>query len=141
MNYPKELIRGIANSSYLEEDGYPSFRLFNEFDENPVRDDDYEEVSINWYDEDKAFEQILERKKENGEFQFKKGCAILSTSELDRLCNKPRTNGLLSYERRIVNGNIYHGNILLKRGTPKPKRNLIASAIALECVINIKTRE
>jgi hypothetical protein len=139
MDYPIELIRGIPNNTYLE-NGYPNTRLFNECDVNPGREDDYYETSINWKDEDQALMLIFDRKRDNGEYQFKVGGAILSTFELDRLCKKPQIKGLLSYERRIVEGNIYHGNILFKKETPKSMRNMIASAIAF-CVVDVKLRE
>jgi hypothetical protein len=139
MCYPNELIRGIPNTSYLEND-YPNARLFNEFGENPDRDDDNDEASINWQDDQGALDLIFDQKKDNGEFQFKIGGAILSRSELDRLCKKPQTKGLLSYERRDIPGNKYHGNILLKKGTSKSMKNMIASAIAF-CVIDVSFRE
>lgn len=143
MNYPDEFIRGISSKDFMDEEGYPNALIFNKFDPNPERDDDYNEVSINWYDCEEALKILLNQKKENGELQFKWGCAILPTSDLDKLCKKPQFSAYLSFERRVVPGNTYHGNILVKKNTIKGKINMIASVLAAstECVKVIEKEE
>lgn len=139
MDYPRTCIRGIPNSSYMEDD-FPNADLFKQFDENPERTDDFNEISISWEDDDKAIQTIMEQKKNaSDQFQFKIGCAIISKYELDRLCRKPQIIGKLSYERREVEGNKYHGNILLKKNVTKSLRNMIASNLAL-CVERVEFR-
>ena len=140
MDYPEKFLRGIPNNSFMEE-GYPNAELFKQFDENPERTDDYTEISINWNDDEGALDTIFnQKKKDKDEYQFKVGAAVLSKVELDRLCKKPQVKNGLCYERRKVEGNDYHGNILLKKDTSKPLRNLIASSLAL-CVEEVKPRE
>ena len=46
MNYPNELIRGIPNDTFME-GNFPSSELFKNFNNNPERRDDYDELSIN----------------------------------------------------------------------------------------------
>lgn len=140
MGYPDTFIRGIPNSNFMEED-FPNAQLFNKFDENPEREDDYNEISINWNDDAGALQTIFnQKKKDSEEYQFKIGGAIMSRVELDRLKKKPQIKGKLAYERREVDGNKYHGNILLKKDTSKGLKNLIASNLAL-CVESVEFRE
>ena len=139
MDYPEKCIRGIPNNNYIEDD-YPNAELFKQFDENPERTDDYNEISINWDDDDGAINTIMaQKKKDSQEYQFKIGGAIISKSELDRLLKKPQIKNKLSYERAEIPGNKYHGNILLKKDTSKSLRNMIASNLAL-CVESVVRR-
>lgn len=129
--YSDELIRGIPNDTYLEF-GLPTTSLFTSFDKNEEREDDYLELSINWYDNEGALEQIYNQEKSSGEKQFKCGGAILKRESLDKFCKNPRFKDNFSYERREVEGNQYHGNLLLKSTVKKPLRNMLASGLALE---------
>lgn len=61
MNYPRTCIRGIPNSLYMEDD-FPNADLFKQFDENPERTDDFNEISISWEDDDGAIQTIMEQK-------------------------------------------------------------------------------
>ena len=140
MDYPLTCIRGIPNQSFMEDD-FPNAELFKKFDENPEGTDDYNEISINWEDDEGALKLIMEqKKKDSDQYQFKIGGAVVSRTELDRLCKKPQVKGGLSYERREVEGNKYHGNILLKKNVTKAMRNLIASNLAL-CVERVELRK
>ena len=132
MKYSDEFIRGIPNDTYMCGE-YPNAQLFKEFRGNSLRNDNYEEISINWYDDEGALQLLLEQKKsgDSNDYQFKSGAAIVPCKSLDKIRRKPQIKGLLDYERREINGNKYHGNILLKEGTPKPLRDMIASALAL----------
>ncbi len=136
MDYSDELIRGVPNDAFLE-DGLPKSELFKNFDENSEREDDYLELSINWYDNENALQLVHTQKKANGEIQFKSGGAVISRKDLDDLCKKPLVKGKLTYERRIVEGNEYHGNLLLQNDVNKTKRNIIASGLAL-CVNRVE---
>ena len=83
------------------------------------------------YDDENALKLIFEQKKDNGEYQFKVGAVILSKIELDKLCKRPQLIGRLSYERRKITGNEYHGNLLLKKDTSKKIRFMLASSLAM----------
>ena len=69
--------------------------------------------------------------------QFKEGAAILSREEFDRLIRKPALRGNLFYERSEIEGNKYHGNLLLKQSVTKKVMQKIAANIALMCVIDV----
>lgn len=140
MDYPNTFIRGIPNSSFMENE-FPNTQLFNKFDENPERNDDYNEISINWYDDEEALQVIFnQKKKDTEEYQFKIGGAILSRIALESLRRRPLVDGRLSYERRKTDDNKYHGNILLRKDTSKSQRNMIASGLAL-CVERVEFRQ
>jgi len=130
MNYPENAIRGIPNNSFLIEDGSVGSHLFY-FKSEHARDDGWIEQSINWADNESVLEFTLRQTKEDGEIQFKAGVAIIPRQEIDRLNNRPTINGLLSYERRPLDLNPYHGNLLLKANLPKPTMVKIAAGLAL----------
>jgi len=67
----------------------------------------------------------------DGQIQFRIGAALLPRDEIEQLRRRPLLIGLLEYERRPLDDNPYHGNILVRAGTSKPTRNLIASGLAL----------
>jgi hypothetical protein len=135
MEYPNELIRGILNKEYLDDEGKPKTKLFlDDFNKRTQREDGFIETSINWKDDELALDMILKQKKTTGEIQFKAGAVILIRSEIDHISR--RLNGALSYERikdPEYPENTYHGNLLLKNGTSKKARSMIAASIVLLC--------
>ena len=135
VDYPDKFARGIPNDSYLE-DGLPASHLFY-FEANAScepRDDRCNEVSVNWCDDDGAVEQLLRQAKADGTLQFKAGAVLLSKEKLDYLMHTPLVSNRLSYERRAIPGNSYHGNLLLTSDTPKSLMKRIAASIATMCV-------
>jgi hypothetical protein len=134
--YPPELLRGISCKDQLDEEGLASATLFP-FDKK-VREDGFIEESINWYDNEKAKNILFSQKKEDGNFQFKMGAAVLIKEEIDRIIKNSQVKDRLSYERNCLNGNKFHGNLLLKDGVPKLVKRKIAATIALNAVREIE---
>lgn len=132
MNFPQNCVRGIPNDSYMNKDGAVAAHLFH-FDKLSSSIPDKNELSINWEDEDSVVEFTLSQTRDDGTLQFKFGVTILPREAIDRLSSQPTIRGLLSYERREINGNRYHGNILLDAGTEKKTMKQIAGALALHC--------
>lgn len=130
MSFPDNCIRGIPNNSFVLEDGSPGSHLFH-FKSEDAREDGWTEQSINWEDDDSVIKFTLNQTKEDGERQFKAGVAIIPRDEIDRLNKRPTVNGILSYERRPLEHNQYHGNILLRTNVPKPTMKKIAAGLAL----------
>jgi hypothetical protein len=89
------------------------------------------EQSINWEDDDSVIEFTLNQRRTDGALQFKEGVVILSRSAMDRLNKLPLVRGLLGYERSPLDGNPYHGNLLLPEEVPKAKMIRIAAGLAL----------
>jgi len=88
-------------------------------------------------DNAEALKIILTQEKEPGVIQFKAGAAILNRSEVDDFRNLPGIKGKLTYERKAVPGNDYHGNLLLLSDVPKYTMKQIAATLALlahDCV-------
>ena len=131
MQLPDNCIKGIPNKDFVIEDGNVAAHLFN-FDSKHNRpDDDLCEQSINWQDDEDAIEFTLKQKKDDGTIQFKAGAAIIPREEIDRLSKLSTVKEVLSYERRKLDNNPYHGNLLLKKDVPKPTMRMIAASLAL----------
>ena len=89
------------------------------------------EQSVNWQDDGSVIEFTLAQKKGDGTLQFTGGVVILPREEIDRLNNQPTVKNLLSYERQRIDGNPFHGNILIRADTPKPILRMLAAALAV----------
>lgn len=135
MSYPDELIRGIPGKQYITKEGRTSYTLFSSgFSKNEERADDYDELSINWHDDDGAISDICTRvNPRTGTVQFETGYVVLSRAEIDRLRRIAKAN--LSYERRTLESNCYHGNILMDKNTSNDTKKMIYASLALYCVI------
>lgn len=113
-HYPDDFWRGISNKDFIA-NGQVLPDAF-QFDKD-VREDGYREMSINWNDCEKALTIALNQKKENGKLQFKGGIANLKLSLVELILSDYIRQGQFSYERREVEGNPYHGNLLSKSDT------------------------
>lgn len=129
MAFPDNCIRGIPNDQFISEEGTLGSDLF--YFQDVDRGDGWREQSINWEDDEKAIGLTLAQTRDDGQLQFRAGAAILPRTEIDRINRQPTVSDLLDYERDPINGNLYHGNILLKAGTSKRTMKLIAAGLAL----------
>lgn len=128
--YPDNCIRGISNKNELAEDGSVSASLF--YFSFPEREDGWKELSINWMDDDVSVEFSMDQKKDDGSIQFKAGLAIIPREEIERLSRSPTLmKGILTYERKILDNNPYHGNLLLHKDVSKSTMKKIAAGLAL----------
>jgi hypothetical protein len=128
--FPNECIKGIPNQNFWDREGVVYSSLF-EFKENPIRSDSRLENSVNWIDCEDCIGFTMSQKKEDGAIQFREGLAVLSRDRIDSICTMPAVNNLLSYERAPLNGNPYHGNLLLDTNAKKHIRRHIQAALAL----------
>ena len=140
MNYPEKFLRGIASESFIDSEGRLLLGAF-QFQPSPERGDGFDEVSINWLDNEESFNIAWNQKKKNDTdtYQFKAGVAILSRICLDSMILRPNMMGALQYERLPIDGNPYHGNLLRKVGLDKQIQSMVSSAITL-CVEKIVPR-
>lgn len=140
--YPPEFARGILNSNYLTNENLPDTNLFTGFEKNNNRTDGYAELSINWVDNKNAIAMLKDQKKKTDEkLQYSSGVGLFSTDELKRLClSNLYCKTRLSYERKPIDGNEFHGNLLLieKINSDKKIRNMIAATIATNCFLSIE---
>jgi len=138
--YPSEFARGILNSDFLDED-LPNANLFYGFKESS-RTDGKTELSINWVDSENAVVILKEQKGKDPEKpHYSCGVGLFSTDELKRLCIKnPYCKNALDYERKPIEGNEFHGNLLLikEANSDIKRRNMIAATIATSCFLRIE---
>ena len=131
MEFPETCIKGIPNATdFVTPDGEVRAHLFD-FKLDSVRDDEWLEQSINWEDNDSVIGFTLKQRKDGGDIQFKGGVTVLERREIDRMNKRPVIRGLLSYERSKVDGNPYHGNLLLNASSARHRVKLISNALAL----------
>lgn len=123
------LLRGIPNKDFIE-NGVLAKDAF-QFDENLLRNDNYKECSINWYDEEEALLFLLHKMKDNGKKQFPGGVALIDIKRLKEIICCVYNETTFSYERNAINENKYHGNLLLKREATKREKEQIMNGLAL----------
>jgi len=140
--YPSELIRGVANSKELNEEGKATVSLFV-FRENPSRNDDNMELSINWCDDkEKALSIIMNQVKEDGSYQFKAGAAVLSKEKIDLMKQSPVCSKEFDYERAPLDNNEFHGNIICNKKLQRQKQTLdLIRSILVLSVTSIISRK
>lgn len=107
----------------------PNLAVFNAFSQTtPPREDGYCELSINWIDDYGAIELLFTQKSDNGDYQYKGGVCIVNLASYILLI---KNFGHLSYERKKLPGNEYHGNLLMdKERLPDPIKKQIYSFLA-----------
>ena len=126
--YAEHFWRGISNKDFIS-DGHVLYTAF-QFDETD-RTDKCRELSINWDDDEGAVKKLLEQKKDNGNIQFRGGATKLSLAAVKIILKQYIDSKQFSYERRIVEGNDYHGNLLVSADLSKQLRNQISNGLAL----------
>ncbi len=131
--YPRELLRGISNKDFVQN----GFVLATAFQfEDADREDNMNEASINWLDDDEAITIALEQRKDNGKIQFPVGLAKIDLEKLKLILSGFSMEDF-SYERAPIEGNKYHGNLLLNSIISKPIKQLIMNGLALAAGTNI----
>ena len=99
------------------------------------REDNYHEASINWEDDEGAATTLLEQKKEGTDEQmFKYGYARLPLNLVKMTLNSLITKDYLGFERKPLEHNPYHGNILIPDTIKKQEKSMIQSILA--CIAN-----
>lgn len=125
---PEYCLRGISDPACIDEEGAPTASLF-QFNSSH-RPDGFSEESINWMDDEGAFEVLFNQKKEDATIQFKHGAAVLPRKEIDRISKGQWIRDRLTYERAVTESNSYHGNILLSYTIPKQRKRVISALLA-----------
>lgn len=128
MAYPENCIRGLSKNCEITVENLLPEDAF--YFKNVQREDGWDEQSINWQDDDSVIRFTLNQKKENGDIKYVCGVAVIPRDRIDRLIDRI-SNSLLGYERKPIDGNHFHGNILLKSGTTKKNMKVIAAGISL----------
>lgn len=105
-----------------------AFRFGNHTDE---RDDNYHEASVNWEDDEGALKTLLEQKKDGTEdVMFKFGYARLPLNLVRMTLKSLIDRDYLAFERKPLEQNPYHGNILIPGDLKKPEKTMIQNNLA-----------
>lgn len=114
MAYPDTLLRGLITPGSVTPERYVTVDAFQFQDFRKNRSDNYNEMSINWEDSDEAVDVLLKQKKEGSEDpQFKVGFARMSMASIKDVLRPHISDKSFSYERKPVEGNPFHGNLLV----------------------------
>jgi len=132
-SFPDKLLRGISDPKVIGEYGIVTAQLF-QFS-NDTRNDLFLEESINWEDDDGSLECLKnQKKKDSDQLQFKEGIAVLERNKIDELLRRFNImTKLLSYERKAIEDNKYHGNLLMLKTLEKNVKVQLRASIA-NCV-------
>ena len=134
IKYPQEFFRGISTPDFIC-NGVVIAAAF-QFDKEE-REDGYRELSINWNDDEHSIEVLFNQRKDNGKIQFKVGAAKMDFAFTKFVLKAHIDSRVFAYERREVEGNCYHGNLLLKANAPKSIQQLVTNGLALVAQNNI----
>jgi hypothetical protein len=91
------------------------------------RNDGLNETSINWEDDDTVLAAAFEARA-----QSEHGVARLLREYIDLVRQRRHCVDKLDYERKVVDGNPHHGNLLYRPDCGKPMEKMIATALALD---------
>jgi hypothetical protein len=124
-SYPSHYLRGIRKQDWILPNGQVDTPAFLPDTRTAAqREDRAAETSIAWQDDDGAVDVML------GDTNAAHGVARLPRSGIDQIMSQRSCVGSLSYERRPLPINRYHGNILFLTDS-KRLRTMMAAAIAL----------
>jgi len=90
------------------------------------RDDGMNEASINWEDDETVLAFTLDNRA-----QSEHGVARLSRDAIDHVRRIRHCVDKLHYERRVIDSNPHHGNLLFRFDSGKHVDKMIANALAL----------
>lgn len=131
IEYPDYAFRGLTDKNHIN---IEFNRILGEafcFDGKHPNEDGYDELSINWDDDENSLDNLKIQKKANADtLKYGNGIVRIPTSKLKEMKN--RYKGYFTYERKPVENNDYHGNLLLNfDGMNKQMRRLISNELAL----------
>lgn len=125
-SFPDRFFRGIPNNTFKN-----GILLSESFKLGEVREDGFCEISITWDDAPEALDILMSQISERtNDYQFKDGIAEINRKEFDEGMKPHIFNKHLSYERSPLEGNRYHGNLLVKNELDKQMKTLIKSQLA-----------
>lgn len=128
---PENFLRGfnIRECFTNEKNVAPAaFQFGNHTDE---RNDNFHEASVNWEDDAGAVTTLLEQKKGGTEEKmFKFGYARLPLKLVKVTLNSLIEKEYLDFERKPLENNPYHGNILIEGNIKKPEKGMIQNILA-----------
>ena len=129
--FPEHFLRGFNMKGCFTDEHNIATGAFQFSDFTESRNDNYHEASINWEDDDKAVLVLLEQKKEGTEEQmFKYGYARLPLNLVRMTLKSLIDKNYMAFERKPLENNPYHGNILILGNIKKQEKSMIQNSLA-----------
>lgn len=129
--FPECFLRGFNTKDCLTKEQNIAIGAFQFGDHTNERNDNLHEASINWEDDENAVTILLEQKKEDSEEQmFKYGYARLPLNLVKLTLKSLIDKKYLDFERKPLEHNPYHGNLLIPGGINKQERSMIQNNLA-----------
>lgn len=124
---PNELLRGLPAKDWIFE-GLVTTAAFS-FTGKEING--YNELSINWNDDEGALPELLNR-VDDDKINFSAGVAHIELKTMKLILKDHIAVGNFKIRRDVVDPtNPYHGEIMLKSGIPKRFKKLIENGLAL----------
>lgn len=142
--FPENFLRGFNMKDCFTSEHNIATAAFQFSDFTNNRSDNYHEASINWEDDKKAVTLLLEQKKEGTEEKmFKYGYARLPLNHVKMILKSLIDKNYLAFERRPLENNPYHGNILIIGDIKKQEKTMIQNCLAAianndACLLNVE---
>jgi hypothetical protein len=129
--YPESFYRGITVSNMINLEYKRVLGDVFRFDGNHKNENGYDEISINWNDDSNSLENIKNQKKdESTVLKYANGIVQVPTKKIKEMRNRYQED--FSYERKPIENNEYHGNILLNFDKiQKQWRKVISDELAM----------
>lgn len=135
-DYPPTMLRGIPNKSiqFFDSRGKVTGNVFRPYDGQEPKNGFYE-VSVNWEDDDETEKFTLHEQLEDGSYHYKGGVARVSLERIDAMRQEDPWIGAVEYGRDPIEGNDYHGNLLLSESRVESKISKRALLAKLQLTI------
>ena len=132
--YPSDFFRGIPTKDYVyvsPDIGDMKAVKSDAFQFDVLRDDGYREMSINWNDDSNSIKLLFDQKRDNGKYHFQAGAVKIDLASVKQLFKQFIDSKEFAYERKKLEDNPYHGNLLAKDTTPKETRKKLMYGLSL----------
>lgn len=129
--FPECFLRGFNTPDCFTKEQNIAIGAFQFGNHTDERNDNYHEASINWEDDEGSVKTLLEQKKDNtNELMFKYGYARLPLNLVKMTLKSLMSKDYLNFERKPLENNPYHGNILIPGDINKQEKSMIQNNLA-----------
>lgn len=129
-SFPDICIRGVSDPNTIKDDWVSQSVFCFEYVKREEDGTERAELSVNWVDDAGAYETLINQKR-NGKIQFSAGFFEIVRKKYDTVAQVVLRDYMLSYERQPVDGNKYHGNLLINVRIPDYILAQIKNTLAL----------
>lgn len=128
---PENFLRGFNTKDCFTKEQNVAIGAFQFGNHTEDRNDNFHEASVNWEDDDNSVITLLALKKEGSdEPMFNYGYARLSLNLVKVTLKSLIEKNYLTFERKPLPNNPYHGNILIPGDISRPEKTMIQNNLA-----------